>query len=481
MKKTAPVLGLALAFFFLAGEAPRSTAVPSNGLSWELDSILGQPGMRKVLVSACVVSRETGEIVYQKNARLALLPASNMKIVTSAAAIERLGPDFSFVTRVGMCGDTLVVVGGGEPLLGDRETDARNGRRDGHVIRDIVAGLKETGVSSVSGIVLDTSIFDGERVHPSWPRNQLNQRYACEVSGLNYNGNCVNITAVNRRGRVVLNLDPPTDYVRLINALAPGARWESWFSVHRTGTPGELLIRGNCGTQAGPYAVAVENPALFFGHLLRDALVKEGVGVEGSVLEGPAPEGCEFRPVTEYATSIEDCLLRTNKDSLGLAAEALFKMLGAESIPEGKQGSWEAGQRVLSEYLSGLGIDGREFRIADGSGLSRDNRLSANALIRVLIHLSSGPYWDFFRNSLAVGGYDGTIENHFWEREYRGRVMAKSGYIQAVRALSGVVNTQGGDYIFSFLANRAGRGSRAAIDRAVKAVMDWGDRQAVLR
>jgi D-alanyl-D-alanine carboxypeptidase/D-alanyl-D-alanine-endopeptidase (penicillin-binding protein 4) len=481
MKKTVPVLGLALAFLFLAGEAPRSTAVPSNGLSWQVDSILGQPGMRKVLLSACVVRCETGEVVYQKNARLALVPASNMKIVTSAAAVERLGQDFSFVTRVGLCGDTLVVVGGGDPLLGDRETDARNGRRDGQVIRDIAARLKEMGVSSISEIVLDTSIFDGERVHPSWPKNQLNQRYACEVSGLNYHGNCVDITAVNRRGKVVLALEPPTDYVRLINALAPGPKWESWFSVHRTGTPCELLIRGNCGTQAGPYAVAVENPALFFGHLLRDALVKEGVGVEGAVLEGPVPKDREFRPVTEYATSIEDCLLRTNKDSLGLAAEALFKMLGAWSHPEGKPGSWEGGQKVLSEYLSGLGIDEREFKIADGSGLSRDNRLSANALTRVLVHLSAGPCWDFFRNSLAVGGYDGTIENHFWEREYRGRVMAKSGYIQAVRALSGVVNTQGGDFIFSFLANRAGRGSRAAIDRAVKAVMDWGDKEAGLR
>jgi D-alanyl-D-alanine carboxypeptidase/D-alanyl-D-alanine-endopeptidase (penicillin-binding protein 4) len=111
--------------------------------------------------------------------------------------------------------------------------------------------------------------------------------------------------------------------------------------------------------------------------------------------------------------------------------------------------------------------------IADGSGLSRDNRLSANALTRVLMHLAAGANWEFYKSSLAVGGLDGTIENHFWERKYRGRVLAKSGYIQAVRALSGLVRTDSGDYIFSILANKAGSGARTAIDSAVKAVIDW--------
>jgi D-alanyl-D-alanine carboxypeptidase/D-alanyl-D-alanine-endopeptidase (penicillin-binding protein 4) len=123
-------------------------------------------------------------------------------------------------------------------------------------------------------------------------------------------------------------------------------------------------------------------------------------------------------------------------------------------------------------------VDDSEFVIADGSGLSRENRLSADALTRVLIHLASGPYWEIYKSSLAVGGLNGTIENHFWEKKYRGRVLAKSGFIHAVRALSGTVHTDGGDYIFSFLANKAGNGARNAIDAAVKAVVDWGARTA---
>ncbi|MGB7296445.1 MAG: D-alanyl-D-alanine carboxypeptidase/D-alanyl-D-alanine-endopeptidase, partial [Candidatus Aminicenantales bacterium] len=442
-------------------------------LQRRIDGILGAAGLSRVLFSVCVVHGKTGEIVYEKSAHLALIPASNMKIVTSAAALEYMGQDFAFVTRVGLCGDALVVKGSGDPLLGDKETDARNGRGSQPVIREIVLRLKEAGITSVSDIVLDTSIFDSERVHPSWPPDQLHQKYACEVSGLNYNGNCVDISAAQRNGKVVLLLDPPNDFVQMTNALTIWRSRQSWFSVVRTDLPNMLVIQGNCRAQAGPYSVAVENPALFFGQLLRESLLREGIEVSGEVLEDTVPEGCEFSEMIAFSTSIGDCLLRTNKDSLGLAAEAMFKRLAAQSDPESKQGSWEGGRRVLTQYVKGRGVDEREFVIADGSGLSRDNRLSANALIRILLHLAAGPDWEVYRNTLAVGGLDGTIERHFWEKDYRGRVQAKSGYIQAVRALSGVVSTDNGDYIFSFLANRAGSGARAAIDSAVKAVVDW--------
>jgi D-alanyl-D-alanine carboxypeptidase/D-alanyl-D-alanine-endopeptidase (penicillin-binding protein 4) len=491
MNKAGSALLLLLAIFFSLGLLPRSAAEDAAGravasaapfspsaydLQRRIDTILSRSSLRKVLFSAQIMDAETGAAVYEKNPHLALMPASNMKIVTSAAALEYLGRDFSFVTRVGLCGDTLVVKGSGDPLLGDKETETRNGRVFQPLIREIASRLRELEVASVSDILIDTSIFDNQRVHPSWPLDQLHQKYACEVSGLNYNGNCIDISAANRNGKAFLELDPPTDYVKLINALTIWRSRRSWFSVHRTGVPCELLVQGNCRTAAGPYAVAVENPALFFGRLLRNALIEEGIGVDGEVRESPAPEGCEFRPLTEYATSIGDCLQRTNKDSFGLAAEAMFKRLGVQSDPDGKQGSWEGGQKVLSGYLRGLGVDEREFVIADGSGLSRDNRLSANALTRVLMHLAAGADWEFYKSSLAVGGLDGTIENHFWEKQYRGRVLAKSGYIQAVRALSGVVRTDSGDYIFSILANKAGSGARTAIDSTVKAVIDWAAR-----
>jgi len=461
--------------------APCFPSASPAELSRRIDGLLGKPWLRNVLFSACVIRCDTGEVVYAQNPGLGLMPASNMKIVTSAAALEHLGPDFSFITRVGLIDGSLAVIGGGDPLLGDKETDKRNGRRGRTVIQDIVARLKSMGVSEVSDVLLDTSVFDEVRVHPSWPPEQLQQKYACEVSGLNYNGNCVAISVFNQEGKVILVQDPPNDYVALINAVTPGPRRSNKFMVDRTESASRFLVQGVCGRQAGPYSVAVENPALFFGHLLRQALLKAGLRVSGGVRESPLLPGAEFRPVAEYRTSLGDCLRRMNKDSLGLAAEALFKTVGAQSHPDGRRGSWPDGQRVLSGYLKGLGLDESDFLVADGSGLSRDNLLSAKALTRVLSHLASGHYWEFFKSTLSVGGFDGTIKRHFWEKNYRGRVLAKSGYIMAVRALSGVVRTDSGDYIFSFLANRGGNGSRLAIDASVKAIIDWAAKPVLVR
>ncbi|MCJ7587964.1 MAG: D-alanyl-D-alanine carboxypeptidase [Candidatus Aminicenantes bacterium] len=313
-----------------------------------------------------------------------------------------MGPDFAFVTRVGLSGESLVVIGSGDPLLGDKETDARNGHRRPPVLRDIIDRFKESGVVSLSDIILDGSVFDEQRVHPGWPANQLNQKYACEVSGLNYRGKCADVAVLNQGGRIVISLEPPTEYVNLINAVRPRSYGRSRISLDRTEVPGELIVSGTCRDRAGPYSFAVENPALFFSHLLRDGLVKAGIRVTGQILERPMPDDADYRPLAEYRTLLGDCLMMANKESLGLAAEALFKRLGAQANPDGRGGSWESGRRVL------------------------------------------------------------------------GRVRAKSGYLKAVRALSGVVRTDGGDYFFSFLANRGGNGTRLAIDAAVKAIVDWG-------
>ncbi len=468
MRRSAAVLSSFLGLLSLLSGAP------GKDLAQRIDTILGKPALRRVLFSACVVRSVTGEVVYERNPHLALMPASNMKVVTGAAALERLGSDFTFVTRVGLCGNSLVVIGSGDPLFGDKDKPSRESRSAQAVLQEIIARLAEKGVVSVSDIILDTSIFEDQRTHPSWPRSQLHQRYACEVCGLNYNGNCIDISAVNKNGKVILYLEPRTDYIRLVNEMKSGSWRQNWFAVERTDVPGRLIIRGQCGRQAGPYSVAIENPALFFGHLLADSLVKAGIRVDGELREQPSSRESEFVPVAEFRTPIAECLERMNKDSLGLAAEALLKTLGAASGSNGQPGCWESGAWAVAEYLRDIGVRDEEFAIADGSGLSRDNRLSAAALTQVFLHLSFGPHWQTFKSTLAVGGYDGTIEDHFWEKKYRGRVMAKSGYIQAVRALSGVVQTDRGEYIFSFLANRAGSGARGAIDAAVKAIVDWG-------
>jgi len=463
-----------MALVLCLGGTPRLQAAEAQALSNRIDEILNGPGLKKVLFSACVVRADSGETIYERNSRLTLIPASNMKIVTTAGALEMLGPDFAFVTRVGLSGESLVVIGSGDPLFGAKDFDVGREQQSPSVLQDIIGRLKESGIVSLSDIVLDVSVFDGQRVHPGWPANQLNQKYACEVSGLNYRGNCADIVVFDQGGRIELLLEPPAGFLSLINAVKPRSYGRSRISLDRTEVPDKLLVSGICRDRAGPYSFAVENPALFFGRLLRESLIQAGIQVTGGIRELPLPDDADFRPLAEYRTPLGDCLVMANKESSGLAAEALFKRLGAQANLDGKGGSWEGGCRALSDYLRGLGIGDADFVLSDGSGLSRDNRLNAWALTQVLVHLILSPDWKFFEGTLAVGGIDGTIENHFWEKAYRGRVRAKSGYLMAVRALSGVVRTDGGDYLFSFLANKGGQGTRQAIDAAVKAIMDWG-------
>ncbi|MHC4655920.1 MAG: D-alanyl-D-alanine carboxypeptidase, partial [Planctomycetota bacterium] len=176
--------------------------------------------------------------------------------------------------------------------------------------------------------------------------------------------------------------------------------------------------------------------------------------------------------LTEHSTPIADCLARCNKDSFGLAAEALFKTIAANSSITNKNGSWAAGRRIISSYLSALGIDRSQFYIADGSGLSRQNELSSYVITKALSDVYKGRDWPLYKASLAVGGVDGTISRYFKEQKYKGKICGKTGYIAGVKALSGVCTTPAGDYLFSILANKTNGKTRTAINDIAKAIID---------
>jgi len=441
-------------------------------LANRVDGIIGQSSQQRVQFSIRIIKADSGETVYSHNARELMVPASNMKIIVSAAALKYLGPDYEYKTRVGLCGDTLVVIGSGNPLLGDEKTDAKYGRERGWIFEDIAAVLKRNGKEDIEDIIVDSSIFDDQRVHPSWPKEELNRWYACEVSGLNFNDNCIAITAKNIRGKVALVIEPQTSFIKLINKVIPISKGSSAVGTYRNREPNRLTVRGKCRNQAGPFDVAIERPAAFFGFLLAENLAKAGINTRGQFIEKTLDDDSNFKLLAEYTTSIADCLARCNKNSLGLAAEAMLKTIAADSNPDRKNGSWNKGRELIGEYLLGLGIDKSQYYIDDGSGLSRQNELSAYAVTTVLLNTYKSENWQLYRDSLAVGGEDGTIARYFKEEEYKGKILGKTGYISGVRALSGICSTAAGDYIFSILANNTNSKTRKAINDIAKAIFD---------
>lgn len=444
-------------------------------LAGQVDGIISESLQKRVQFSIRIVHAQSGQTLYEHNAKELMIPASNMKIITTAAAMRYLGPDYIFRTRVGLLGNALVVIGSGDPLFGDEKTDAKYGREPGWIFKDIANALKAKGIGTIEDIVVDSSVFDNEPVHPSWPAKDLNKWYACEVSGLNFNDNCVKISTRNINGRIAIFLDPPTSFIALINKVEPISRGTGAVGTYRNRQPNNLTVFGKCRDAVGPFDVAIEKPAAFFGYLLFEHLAGADIDVKGQLVEKALDDYEEFRPLTEYTTSLADCLARCNKNSLGLAAESLLKKIAAEGNPDGKNGGWQRGRELVSKYLTELGLDKSQYYLDDGSGLSRQNELTAYTITTVFLSIYKSPNWPFYRESLAVGGIDGTIEKYFNEENYQGRIRGKTGYINGVKSFSGVCSTAEGDIIFSIISNNTNGETRNVINDIAKAIIDDAD------
>jgi len=436
-------------------------------------AIVNRPSQKKVQFSVKIINASTGGTVFEHNAHKAMVPASNMKIITSAAALAYLGADYQFTTRIGLLGDTLVIIGGGDPLLGDEITDLKYARPADRLFADITEALKQKGIVYIDDIVADSTFFDDNRVHPNWPAAQLNQPYACETSGLNYNLNCIKINAANTNGRIKLTLTPPTSYIEIVNKVVAISKKTSAAGAYRTNKPNKLIVRGKCRKETA-FDVAIERPAAFFGYLLYEHLTTAGIDIRGGFVEKFVKKA-EMEILCSYTTPICDVLARCNKNSLGLAAEALVKTISAENTAGKINGQWQHGFELIERYLLRLGIDGGEFRLDDGSGLSRQNLLTAHTITEVLLDVYEGPNRQFYIDSLAVGGVDGTIGKYFKDKKYKGRIFGKTGYIEGVKSFSGVCSTSRGDYIFSILTNSANGQTRKAINDIAKAIIDNAD------
>ncbi len=441
-------------------------------LSSRINSIINRPSQKKVSFAVNVVEGATGRTAYSRNAAQAMVPASNMKLIITAAALKFLGPDFQYTTTVGLADSTLVVIGGGDPLLGDAVYDEQNGRDHLWILDDIAQRLKAQNIAGINDIIVDTTVFDDERVHPSWPQDQLNRWYACEVAGLNFNANCVEVIAESSGGAVRLTLYPATSFVELINNARPASSGPDTVWCARKLSTNTITVLGKCHKQCQPIRVAIERPAAFFAYLLAERLPQASISVAGRFIEGQMRGGAEFRQLAVYQTKLEDVLSRCNKDSLGLAAECLLKTIAAHPETGGRGGSWDAGRQVVLHYLQDLGISADEFHIDDGSGLSTENRLSAKTITTVLLSVYKEDYWPTYQQSLAVGGVDGTIAKYFKEKEYRAKIFGKTGYIDSVKSFSGLASTAQGDYLFSILANNANGNTRGAINDIAEAIID---------
>ncbi|MBL7214283.1 MAG: D-alanyl-D-alanine carboxypeptidase/D-alanyl-D-alanine-endopeptidase [Phycisphaerae bacterium] len=433
--------------------------------------IIQQAKQEKTVFAILAVDAQSGKTLYQKNADKPMIPASNMKLVTTAASLHYLGPDYVFQTKVGVLDNNLVIIGAGDPLLAEPKLDPQDPRSVNRIFEEIIAALRKADIKAVNDVVIDVSFFDNNRVHPSWPPEQLNQWYACEVSGLNFYNNCVHITAERVNNIPTLKMEPNNSYVTLINQLKLISKGSSAVGAYRNSVPNKLLVKGKLNTQAG-FDVAIENPQSLFASILSDRLKQAGISIRGKILQKYVKHDNSIRILTTFQTPIRDVLARCNKDSLGLAAECLIKTISAENTQGHINGEWPHGRTLVSRYLQSLGVAPEQFVLDDGSGLSRKNQLSPTALVAVLRDVYTDDTGELLCNSLAVGGTDGTISKYFRQAPYKNNILGKTGYIAGVHSFSGICKTAQGDIIFSILTEGGNGTTRRCINDITVAVYD---------
>ena len=466
-------------------------------LQADVEAAARDDGLRGAAVGVSVValgeSRGDDQAIASIDAGRPLIPASNLKLVTTGAALDRLGADFRFRTVLARRGDDLALVGDGDPALGDAELLAPLGWTATTTFEKWADVLLAAGVRSVRDVVVDDSVFDQEFLHPNWPADQISKSYVPQVAGANLNANLLDFTLTSRGpGRVVgYRTDPPTGYASVENSCVMGN--DNAVVLGRFSGTNRIRLAGetNAATHAG-LQVTVDDPAAYAVTVLAETLVRKGIAVTGSVRRDrtvrgamAGPGGGGWSAVAVLETPMRTVLGRLNKDSMNVYAEALCKRLGHAAT--GQPGSWATGTAAMGDYLRSIGVPAEQFSLDGGSGLSRQNTVSPAALTAVLADGYHRDSADALLESLSVAGSDGTLSRRFGSADMQSlqrRVFGKSGYVNGVSTLSGYLRAADGRwYAFSVLANDVAAVGRAKAmqERVVKAVDDWASANAATR
>jgi D-alanyl-D-alanine carboxypeptidase/D-alanyl-D-alanine-endopeptidase (penicillin-binding protein 4) len=421
---------------------------------------------------------------YAYRADAHMLPASNQKLLTTAAALATFGSGYTFDTQVGLRGSVgadgvlagdLAVRGAGDPTISGRE----NGDPYA-VFRRWAAALRARGVRRVAGdLYLEHGLFSGPLVHADWPPEQRQWWYEAPVAALSFDDNCQLLRGW--AGRTVgsfgvLEAVPHVDVLTLQNRLRTVRRGAHW-AVHRAGGSRLVQVVGEVSASNPPLEVwvTVEDPVEYFGEALRAALAQEGVEIAGKTRPVERLPGPWWELVTHQRSLLVSAVEVTNKRSQNFYAESFFKLLGARVCGEG---SFTGGARAVSDFLARtVGWPRDQFHVSDGSGLARSDWVTADGMVRLLDYVFRQPYGvDFLRSLPFAGEPDASLHSRLTEAPYRGNVFAKTGTIEGVSTLSGYAKGRSGRlYAFSILVNGAAAWTgRVAQDRLLQVLVDNG-------
>jgi D-alanyl-D-alanine carboxypeptidase/D-alanyl-D-alanine-endopeptidase (penicillin-binding protein 4) len=473
-----------------AAPAPRTI----EELRARIQEVLDQPQLAPAMLAAKVASLDTGRVLFEANAGKLLMPASNMKLYTVAAALDRLGPEFHFGTSVyaqerpdkaGKVRGDLIIYGRGDPTYATRF----QGGDYYKAFDELAARIVAAGVKRIEGdLVGDESYFTGPPLGIGWEWDDLQGYDAAEVTALTVDDNALDLS-VKPGARVgdaaLVTTGPANPMIRIVTpkaneemAEAPnfitivnravtaprGAKRE--LSVVRPLGRNLIEVTGSIAQDDSEYKdnAAVKRPALLFTAMLRAALEKQGVTIKGRTrvvdAKARALAPLDLTKLVEVAKResppFSEVAAQTLKPSQNLYAELILRTLGRQSpAADPKQTSSAAGSAVVRAFLREAGVSEADRLVFyDGSGLSRHNLITADATVQLLTYMSRHRYAQVWRDAQPIAGVDGTLRNRMKNTPAAGNVRAKTGTLDNVAALSGYVTSAAGErLVFSLLVN----------------------------
>ena len=426
-----------------------------------------------------VVNLRSNEVLYSRNADRLFVPASNVKLFTTAAALDQLGPEYRYRTTVYADGDledgtlkgNLIVRGAGDPTIGGHEQ-----RRDPtQVFRRWADSLKQRGITHVAGnIIGDDTRIDETPLGHGWSWTDITYAYSAEMGGLVFNENTVDLEVEGRQvgAPARITWSPfRTDYVEVINrSRTVPYREEEDDEYQRTIGTNTIHVTSRLHPNGeDSESITVTNPTLYFTHVLRSTLLQEGISVDGRTADLDDPglavnyDRADVRRVASYRSPpLSEIVQTLNHESQNLYAEQLLRTLAAEVPPETDEdlppGSAELGVEAVRKTLVRADVDTSRVQLVDGSGLSRQNMVRPQSIVRVLQYMwlhDDPAVSDAFYDALPEGGRDGTLEYRFQgQAPARTNVRAKTGTLSNTSSLSGFVTSgAGAPLAFSIVSN----------------------------
>ena len=474
-------------FLLLSSVQPAESAKPlalnlDRTLANDLDQLLNSPEYSQARWGVSVVSLKENKLIYDHNGEQLFTPASNMKVYTTAVALDLLGADYRWRTSVysesqpdtsGTIHGDLVLYGRGAPdLVASNKNDKTNS------IEELAKAVAASGVRHVEGSVVgDESFFSGDSTGEGWQWNDLQWYFGAEASALSVNANSIDVnitpaTKLNEQPKVV-----STDvdgYVQITNNLATVERGEPIkIGVKRELSDNNVVLWGQYPIGARGYgaSLSVHRPSLWAAKTLLRELKTQGIRDDGApkFRDAWVTERDRFNPdgKVELASTISkplgEIVKATNKFSVNLYAELLLRTLGKEraamlntgSIPGRELGDDERGIDLIRLWLTKQGIKTTGLALRDGCGLSRLNLVTPQATTELLAAIRKTNSGRVFVESLPIAGVDGTLLGRL--KDTNGAVVAKTGSLSYDHSLSGYLTSSKGEiYVFDYLQRISG-------------------------